>query len=252
MYKRVLVTMMFWGLMSCASTQMPSHEESKLEAYNRAMFDFNYQVDKKVIKPVAKGYKKITNKFVRTRVSSFFSNLEEPAYMVNDLLQGELKKTGVSAGRFVINTTLGLLGTFDVAAGWGLDKSKNSFDATMAKYCVPDGPVVVLPFIGPSTPRHIVGWTADSYASPLYLSLLNSDNEKSNTIVWGATGLKYLNLRAENMELLDGLEQTSVDFYAATKSAFEQNRNKFVSLCSKKEEVSDVPSYDFDFDEEFE
>lgn len=251
MNKKILLVLVLAGLTSCSSVSN-YHEETKLETYNRAMFDFNYQVDKKVIKPVAKGYKKVTNKFIRTRVSSFFNNLEEPAYAINNLLQGEVKNTGVSAGRFVINTTLGLLGTFDVASGWGLEKKKNSFDATMAKYCVPDGPFVVLPIVGPSTPRHVLGWTADAYMSPLYWSLVNSDNAKSDTIVWSATGLKYLNLRAENMELLDGLEQSSVDFYAATKSAFMQNRKKFVSLCSQDEQTEDVPSYDFDFEADFE
>jgi len=139
-----------------------------------------------------------------------------------------------------------------IAATLGLEKKKNTFDATMAKYCVPDGPFVVLPVAGPSTPRHLTGWVADSYTSPLYWSLANSDNEKSNAVVWGATGLKYLNLRAENMELLDSVEEGSVDYYEATKSAFLQNRKKFVSLCSQADNNGDnVPNYDFDFEADF-
>lgn len=251
MYKKVLFMLMVFGLSSCSAGKI-NDEESNLETYNRAMFEFNYQLDKKVLLPVAKGYKKVTNKFVRNRVSSFFNNLEEPAYMVNNLLQGEVKNTGVSAGRFVINTTLGLLGTFDVASGWGLEKKKMGFDATLAKYCVPDGPFVVLPVVGPATPRYVVGWSADAYMSPLYWALVNSDSAKSDAVVWGGTGLKYINLRAENIELLDSLEKGSVDFYAATKSAFMQNRQKFVSICASKENVDKVPSYDFDFEEDFE
>ncbi len=250
MYKQILVAFALINLCSC-SVSAVNNEDGALETYNKSMFEFNYQLDKRVIKPVAKGYKKITNKFVRNRVSSFFNNLEEPAYMVNNLLQGEFKNTGVSAGRFAINTTLGLLGTFDVAAGWGLDKKKNTFDATLAKYCVPDGPFIVLPVVGPSTPRHVAGWTADAYMSPLYWALVNSDAAKQTTIDWGTIGLKYLNLRAENMELLDSLEKSSVDFYTATKSAFMQNRNKFVSICAKPEDAESTPSYDFDFEEDF-
>lgn len=250
MYKKVLLAAISLFLSACASS-VDNNDESTLETYNRAMFDFNYQVDKHVLKPVAKGYKKVTNQFVRNRVSTFFNNLEEPAYVVNNLLQGEVKDSGVSAGRFVINTTLGLLGTFDVASGWGLEKKKNTFDATLAKYCVPDGPFVVLPIVGPSTPRHIAGWSADAYMSPMYWALVNSDTTKQTTIEWSAIGLKYLNLRAENMELLDELEKSSVDFYAATKSAFMQNRNKFVSFCKLKESEEQTPSYDFDFEEEF-
>ena len=248
MYKKGLFLIMFLSLCSCSSLHK---EESGLETYNRAMFDFNYKLDKNVMKPIALGYKKITNKFVRQRVSSFFNNLSEPVYFVNNLLQGEVKNSGFSAGRFVINSTLGLLGTFDVAAGWGLDRKKSTFDATLAKYCVPDGPFVVLPLAGPSTPRYVVGWAADTYMSPLYWSLINSDEEKAQTIVWSAAALKYVNLRAENMELLDNIENGSVDFYAAMKSAFMQSRQRYVSLCSQKEEASDVPSYDFDFEEGF-
>ena len=250
MYKKCLLLMTVLTLASCSSVN--TQDTSALESYNKAMFEFNYKLDKNIIKPVAKGYKKVTNQFVRNRVSSFFNNLEEPQYMVNNLLQGEVKNSGVSIGRFVINSKLGLLGTFDIATSWGLEKKKNTFDATMAKYCVPDGPFVVLPVVGPSTPRHLTGWVADSYTSPLYWSLANSDDEKSNVIVWSATGLKYINLRAENMELLDSLEQGSVDYYEATKSAFLQNRKKFVSLCSQADNSDDnIPNYDFDFEADF-
>lgn len=249
MCRKSLLLMMFLGLCSCTTSSVID-EDSKLETYNKAMFEFNYQLDKKIIKPIAKGYKNITNKFVRNRVSSFFYNLEEPAFTINNLLQGEIKNTSISIGRFVINTTLGLFGTFDVASSWGLEKKKNTFDATMAKYCVPDGPFIVLPVVGPSTPRHAAGWAADAYLSPLYWALINSDSKKADAIVWGTTGLKYINLRAENMELLDGLEKSSVDFYEASKSAFMQNRKKFISLCSKPEE-QEVPNYDFDFEEDF-
>jgi phospholipid-binding lipoprotein MlaA len=251
MYKKILLSIAVLGLCSCASSSSGVGEDSKLEAYNKAMFEFNYQLDKKLIKPVATGYASITNKFMRNRIKSFFNNLEEPTYMVNNLLQGEIKNTGISVGRFVVNTTLGLFGMFDVAAGWGLEKKKTTFDATMAKYCIPDGPFVVLPVVGPSTPRHLVGWTADAYMSPLYWSLSNSDSQKENLIVWGTTGLKYVNLRAENMALLDSLESSSVDFYEASKSAFMQNRKKFISLCSKNDE-EDIPNYDFDFEEDYE
>ena len=251
MYKKALLALFALFLSSCAATSVTDNEDSALESYNRAMFDFNQQVDKYVLKPVATGYKSVTNQFVRNRVTNFFNNLEEPAYTVNNLLQGEFKNSSVSVGRFVINSTLGLLGTFDVAAGWGLDNKKTSLDATLAKYCVPDGPFVILPFVGPSTPRHLVGWTGDAYMSPLYWALVNSETTKQTTIDWGAVWVKYVNLRAKNMDLIESLEKSSVDFYATTKSAFMQNRNKFVSFCKLKEEKEQTPSYDFDFEEDF-
>ncbi len=228
-----------------------SDEQTKLEVYNRAMFNFNYQLDKKVLKPVAKGYKAITTQDIRNRVTSFFNNLEEPANAINNLLQGEVSATGTSIARFAINSTLGLLGTFDVASGWGFAEKSNSFDATMAKYCIPDGPFVVMPVIGPSTPRYLVGWGADSFASPMYWALLDKDDETwAISVIYGATALKYINKRAENLALLDSLEEGSVDFYATVKSAFLQNRQKFKSLCHHKAENNgQTTSYDFDFDD---
>ena len=229
-----------------------SDEESKMEVYNRAMFNFNYRVDKYVLKPVAKGYKTITTQGIRDRVTNFFNNLEEPASAINNLLQGEFQNTGTSVARFAVNSTLGLLGTFDVASGWGLDKKKNSFDATMAKYCVPDGPFVVIPVLGPATPRYLVGWGADAMTDPMYWALFDKQDEDWALVAtYGSTALKYINKRAENMALLDSLEEGSVDFYATIKSAFLQNRQKFESICkTNKNEQTSASSYDFDFEED--
>ena len=254
--KLILLSVLFL-LAACATnpngTKMKvSDEESKLEVYNRAMFNFNYQVDKMVLKPVAKGYKAVTTQGIRNRVTNFFNNLEEPAYAINNLLQGEIKDTGASLARFALNSTLGLLGTFDVASGWGIDKKKNSFDATMAMYCTPDGPFIVMPIIGPSTPRYLAGWGVDSLADPMFWALLDKQDEDwAVAVSYGGTALKYINKRAENMALLDSLEEGSVDYYATIKAAFLQNRQKFQSLCAQKaDENGATASYDFDFEDD--
>lgn len=255
--KKICALFLMFSLAACATnpngTKMKaSDEESKLEVYNRAMFNFNYQVDKKVLKPIAKGYKAITTQGIRNRVTNFFNNLEEPASAINNLLQGKFADSGQSVARFAVNTTLGLLGTFDVASGWGLDKKQNSFDATMAKYCVPDGPFFVVPILGPATPRYLVGWGADAMADPMYWALFDKQDEDWALIAtYGSTALKYINKRAENMALLDSLEEGSVDFYATIKSAFLQNRQKFQSICAAPvEDSASVASYDFDFEDE--
>ena len=93
------------GLSGCASSTHNGVEESRLEQYNRAMFNFNNKVDKYVVRPVAKGYKAITNKYIRTRISNVFNNIEEPVSAVNHVLQGRLKESGGNLGRFVVNTT---------------------------------------------------------------------------------------------------------------------------------------------------
>lgn len=252
MKKNILTILVGFFLSSCVvnpdgSKIQCGDEASGLEYYNRAMFNFNYHFNKKVLRPVATGYKKVTNQFVRDRVTTFFNNLEEPASAVNNLLQGQFKETGVTVGRFVINSTLGLAGTFDVAKGWGLEEKKKTFDSTLAKYCMPDGPFFVMPILGPATPRYIVGWGADSLASPMYWALVDVDDKSVDYATYGAVGLKYVNYYAENMQILDGLEESSVDFYATVKSAFLQNRQKFESLCAQVEKGETAPNYDFDF-----
>ena len=226
-------------------------DDSALETYNRAMFNFNTAADDYVIKPVAKGYRAVTTEFIRERVRNFFGNLKEPATTINHSLQGNFADSGKSLGRFVINSTLGLLGTFDVANGWGLPKNKTGFDTTLAKWCVPDGPFIVLPLFGPSTPRATVGLVADDVADPIYwadyYATFGNDLERYS-FYYGLTTLGFISLREQNIELLDKLTANSVDVYSTVKSAYIQNRLKIGSCAGQKTENND--SYDFDFDDE--
>jgi phospholipid-binding lipoprotein MlaA len=253
--KKLLFLLALCGLTAACTTNpdgssLSGSDVTGLEYYNRSVFNFNYKLQKNVFNPVARGYKGVTNQFFRDRVTLFFNNLEEPVFAVNNLFQGEFKDSGVSIGRFAVNSTLGLAGLFDVAKGWGLEKKKRDFDGTLAKYCVPDGPFFVLPVLGPATPRYIVGWGADSFASPMYWALIDVDDKSVDYVVYGAVGLKYLNYYAENMQILDALEAGSVDFYTAVKSAFLQNRQKYESLCQRVTEEEAAPNYDFDFEED--
>jgi len=225
--------------------------DGALEKYNRAMFNFNSTVDYFLIKPLAKGYRAITNDFVRERVHNFFSNLKEPATTINHSLQGEFAESSKSLGRFAVNSTLGLLGTFDVASGWGLGKNRTGLDETLAVWCVPDGPFVMLPFFGPSTPRATVGLAGDAVANPLYwgdyYTNFNQDWEKYS-FYYGISALGFISLREENIEFLDNLTANSVDPYTTIKSTYIQNRMK-MKLCGKPQEQENA-SYDFDFDDE--
>ena len=159
---------------SCANpndrtSSMPADEHPTLEAYNRKMFEFNYQVDKYILKPTAKGYRAITTPYIRERVNNALANIKEPISAFNHLLQGEIKESGINLSRLVINSTLGLAGMYDVAGGWGLKPSKAGFDETLAKWCIKDGPFIVLPLLGPATPRSTVGLAVDSLTNPVYL-----------------------------------------------------------------------------------
>lgn len=226
-------------------------DDSVLEGYNRAIFTFNATADHYVIKPVAKGYRAVTNDFIRERVRNFYNNMKEPVSTVNHILQGDVIDSGKSLGRFLINTTLGLLGTFDVASGWGIIKNPTDFDRTLAAWCVPDGPFFMLPLFGPSTPRATAGMVADIYTHPDYwvghFSSFGEDWERYS-FYYGVSALGFVSLREQNIEFLDNLTANSVDPYSTIKSAYIQNRMK-IGVCGKKNADTDNTGYDFDFDD---
>ncbi len=235
---------------ACATKEssLDKHEQTdRFETYNRAMFKFNYHADKYVIKPLAKGYRAITNDFTRERVNNVLSTIKEPVYAVNNLLQGEPKKSGINLSRTVVNATLGLGGMFDVAQGWGLKNERTSFDKTLATWCVADGPFIVLPIMGPSTPRAATGILADSAMNPVYLATMNAQADIKDKIYYSYTAINGIALREANLDLLDDLERNSVDFYATMRSAYLQNRQT-MSCYSKKQ--TGAVSYDFDFNDE--
>lgn len=243
---KTVAVLSFGVLSGCATSNSDSSDTTTLEKYNRSMFKFNRVVEKNVIRPVGKGYRAITNEYVRQRVTNFFNNIEEPVSMANHLLQGEFHNSGENLARFVINTTIGGLGLYDVAAKAGLGKNETGFDKTLATWCVPDGPYVILPIVGPSTPRAATGLVVDGYSSPAYWAANESGDSETMAAYYGATGLKYLNKYAENMKLIESMEEGSVDYYENVKSAYLQNRGK-IRGCSKMN-VETTPDYDFDMD----
>lgn len=229
---------------SCAGSQNSSSPESvdTFESYNRAMFKLNYRLDKYVMKPVAQGYRKITNKFVRERVNSALANIREPLSAGNFLLQGNPKASGKSVSRFVLNSTLGLGGMFDVAEGWGLQREVTTFNETFAKWCIKDGPFIVLPFLGPSTPRAATGMFLGFVLDPVYWASKNDANYHDK-VTYGYAGITAIAMRESSLELLDDLERNSVDFYATMRSAYLQNQSKL--RCFN--DTSSDNTYDFDF-----
>lgn len=235
-------------LASCASGSVTadSHDQNDpFEGFNRAMFKFNDTLDKYVLVPVAKGYRAITTQDIRDRVNSAFYNLEEPVSAVNQVLQGEFKQSAVSLGRFVVNSTLGLAGTFDVASGWGMKAQKDNFDRTMASWCVDDGPYLVLPFIGPSTPRAAVGRVADMFMSPVYW--YTNQYEDGEYAYLGYNAAKLVAWRENALSLTEDLERNSVDFYTTMRSAYMQNRSQLPSCNCNGDSSSGTAAYDFDF-----
>ena len=227
----------------CAINGNTDHSVDTFEGYNRAMFKFNYQVDKYVLTPVAKGYRAITNKPIRESVSNALSNAREPLSALNHLLQGSVKGMGTSLSRFVLNTTLGLGGLFDVAQGWGLPKDNASFNQTLAKWCIKDGPYIVLPFVGPATVRSTAGWALEIALDPVYWATQHDTSLKDKvTISYGVA--QAISMKEATMDLTSDLERNSVDYYATLRSAYLQNQRK---LKCFNDTSSDAEVYDFDF-----
>ena len=129
---------------------------------------------------------------------------------------------------------------------WGW-KQKTGFDETLATWCVPDGPFIVLPIFGPSTPRAATGFVVDGYTSPMYLVANENGGEDKWLVYYGVSGLKYTNLMAENLTILESLEDGAIDYYETIKSTYLQNRGK-IKRCGNKVEGA-LPDYDFDMEE---
>jgi len=161
-------------VVGCATLDNPGEsaatsnsENDPFENFNRGVWRFNEKLDSVALKPLARGYTKAVPRPVRNRVTSFFSNLSEPKTIVNSLLQGKIGLAYQDAWRFLINTTVGVVGLFDVAGRAGLVKHSEDFGQTLAVWGVKDGPYLVLPLFGPSNVRDGFGRIPDSYLDPI-------------------------------------------------------------------------------------
>ena len=191
-------------------------EEDPWEGFNRSMFAFNDTIDGAVLKPVAQGYKAITPTPVQKGVSNFFSNLGEISNIANNLLQGKWDGTASSTFRFLINSTAGWFGIFDVASEMGLKKYDEDFGQTLGYWGVSSGPYLVMPFFGPSTVRDGSAFVVEyTYVDETGLLDLNSDEEL------GLLGLKVIDTRAR---YLNAEGMIVGDRYSFIRDIYLQNR----------------------------
>ncbi len=246
MKKNAILFLLISLLLSACATNHHNNDEGSLETYNRAVFDFNMQLDKYILKPVAKGYISITTPGIRRSVTSVLTNIWEPFSAANHLLQGNLHGASINISRFAINTTVGVLGAFDVAKSVGFEPERTGFDETLAFWCIPDGPYIVLPFTGPSTPRTMAAMVVNNYANPVIIASNSIDSDgRKNAVKYGYEAARVIVIRANAMPITDDLEKNSVDYYTAIKTSFLQNRNKIKCFLGEEE-----VSYDFAFEDE--
>jgi phospholipid-binding lipoprotein MlaA len=211
------------ALAGCASVPASDRAANDpLEPLNRAVFDFNDRLDAAVVKPVAQAYLDVVPTFVRDRVRSFIDNLAEPRIFVNDMLQGRFDAAGITLSRFLANTIAGVGGLFDVATGQGLRRQSGDFGQTLYAWGVQDGgPYVVLLFFGPSDVRDAVGLGVDLYTTPPALVLHGDD---AAPIGFGVGVLGGIDLRSRNIDTLDALKASSLDYYTHFRSVWRQHR----------------------------
>lgn len=192
-----------------------------LEPMNRAIFSFNEFFLEWVLGPLASGYRAITPDPVRRGIGNILDNLASPTILMNDLLQGELRRAWVTTERMLINTTMGGAGFFDVASKLDIPKHKEDLGQTLAVWGVGEGFYLVVPFFGPSNPRDGFGLLADAYVHPLTLWATNTDRDEINYGIFGATVVhRYSTL----MDTLADVRGSSLDYYSALRSIYRQRR----------------------------
>jgi phospholipid-binding lipoprotein MlaA len=209
-------------LLTACATKDPEAiaQNDPWEPTNRAVFDFDIQVDHAVARPVAKFYRSAVPEFARDGVHNALTNLNSPVVFTNDVLQGDGDKATDTFGRFMINSTIGVGGFIDVAARMGIPGHDNDFGITLGKAGAAEGSYLVLPFAGPKPPRDLVGAGVDIAFDPLtYMSWNNS-----TLYMMIRAGLGVLDDRAANIDVVEQIERSSIDFYATTRNLYRQNR----------------------------
>ncbi|MFO7304888.1 MAG: VacJ family lipoprotein [Gammaproteobacteria bacterium] len=213
--------------------------EDPLERFNRGVYKFNDAVDRAALKPVAKGYKKVTPRVIRRGISNFFANLSYPITIVNQFLQGKPGTGLKDTGRFLLNSTLGIAGLFDVATPIGLEAHDEDFGQTLAVWGVGSGPYIHLPLVGPSTLRDAPGRVVDWFLDPLTHANIPWEAE------WAQRALRVIDTRAELLTLDPTLER-AFDPYAFIRDAWLQRREFEIFDGNPPPETLDE-----EFDEEF-
>lgn len=234
------------GLSEFAVAQDAMAEEEindPLESINRVIFEFNEVVMENILGPVAHAYNDYVPESGRRGVSNILQNLSEPVNLANNLLQFEFERASVSLSRFVVNSTVGILGVMDVASEQGLKEADEDFGQTLGVWGIGEGFYLVLPLLGPSNPRDIVGkMVVDAYFDPFGMWLSNTERDTEGYIKSAISGVdEYAGVVGD----LEQIKKTSIDYYAAIRSLYRQKRK---SEISNGNEVDLPPIPDFGYD----
>ncbi len=225
------------------TSQVEDEVYDPIEPINRAIFSFNNAADRVVLEPIAKGYKKLPSP-LQTGISNFLSNLRAPLVVVNQILQGQGENAFQSTGRFIVNSTVGVFGLIDVADKIGLEEKEEDFGQTLATWGVGDGFYVVLPLFGPSNLRDTTGMIMTMMTDPIN-SYAVSQGEA--WIVPMRTAANAVDQRSKIIDEVNALRDNSVDYYAAVRSSYYQNRNAAINNIDDSE-LTPIPLISIEFE----
>ena len=214
-----------------------------LEGINRAVFGFNNVADKIILEPAAKGYKKLPTP-IQSGIGNFIKNLKLPLVAVNQLLQGQGKNAVESTGRFFINSTIGIFGLIDVADNIGLEQKEEDFGQTLATYGVGDGFYIVLPLFGPSNLRDTAGMVMTMMTDPVNAYATNQGEAWAIPV---RTAVNAVDQRSKIIDEVNALRDNSVDYYAAVRSSYYQNR-KAAIMNTDDDVLTPLPLISIEFE----
>lgn len=234
-------------LSACATTAdvPPGEIADPYEGFNRKMFAFNTGVDKYALGPASDVYKAVTPEFARDRVHDFFSNLKGPVVFANDVLQAEPNRAGNTAARFTINSTVGLLGLWDAADHFGIEGHSEDFGQTLAVWGIESGPYLVMPLIGPTTPRDLFGMGVDAAITPTNYIQYDNDKDSDVAIRVGMGVVSALNARVALDDQIESLN-AQLSPYVALRSVYSSQRQAEIANGKVDENTiyDDLPDFD--------
>jgi phospholipid-binding lipoprotein MlaA len=212
------------------------------EDANRKIFDFNQVVDRNVLVPVAKAYRTVLPDPVRDSIRDFLRNLREPLIFVNDAFQGDFERAGQTFARFTLNSTVGLGGLVDAAGRWGqLPYHEEDLGVTFGVWGIPEGPYMVIPVLGPSNPRDLVGQVGEGFGDPWNI-LVTGNPWTLYWIPYVRGGVSGIDQRSRYIETLADIERTSLDYYATIRSLYRQRRAALIRH-EKEQNLPPPPSF---------
>jgi phospholipid-binding lipoprotein MlaA len=214
-------------LAGCSTMRSPDSRDP-WEGLNRATYEFNDGFDRALLKPAAEGYRFVMPTPARTAITNFYANLKDPWIALNQLMQGKVRLAIDDLGRFVWNSTFGLLGLIDVASDMGLAKHNEDFGQTLAVWGFDFGPYLVLPILGPSSVRDGLGLIPDAYAYLPWQIPKWADFDHRVTWQWSLTGLDLVQTRANLLDATGILEEAALDRYAFVRNAYFQRRRYLI------------------------